>query len=567
MMKMLIRWLACLSTIALVSCGSSSTDPTAEPEREPDDTIDLSGTSTDLPDMPPLYILDLTRAQDGTVSVKQVDYISGLADTYRPIGSLSGDYLALGFTGDVLVDAVPVHFPENYLAESFDENLEYLDSSSGSLDNVFTRVSVDATQALDRIDIVDRSMNTVASVDNLPAAVDLTGRSTRPFSNYPWIDLMDESDLEQWQNQQNDVFSVVGLNTSELAQVEQVLDLMPRRLVSAIDSLGFGTLSTSGLTMGGYVLIDQKLLNLRPGYLFHILAHEAGHAYHNASADVGGETNYPEWLGSWPAQTRQQIALTHKQFGFDRDLLTFWAKLQSEAVSSGTASAYTNDRSASLPDAHRQGFVTAYAGSNIYDDIADTVAIANMNLTRSLSPELSSIACTYYQGTPELSREDALAYLKIRVVEALGLAESAEVDWCLGDASPTLVPGIQLGDALLFDRELKAGYTSAAKTGFNVIGQDAAGRGLAIELTTDGKPPLGVYPLDTTWWGSWDGSNTLVIASPVDIEARTGWSGTVVITYAKSGDRVDGFVLDLALASALGPASEFPYVPFRIPLD
>ena len=86
-----------------------------------------------------------------------------------------------------------------------------------------------------------------------------------------------------------------------------------------------------------------------------------------------------------------------------------------------------------------------------------------------------------------------------------------------------------------------------------------------IEQTTDGQLPIGVYPLDTTWWGAWDGDNSLIIASPVDIEARTALSGTVVITHAKSGDRVDGFVLDLALASAFGLASEFSHVPFRKP--
>lgn len=60
-------------------------------------------------------------------------------------------------------------------------------------------------------------------------------------------------------------------------------------------------------------------------------------------------------------------------------------------------------------------------------------------------------------------------------------------------------------------------------------------------------------------------SETPVIASPNDFEARTASSGVVVVTHASSDDRVDGFVFDLHLRSALGAASSFDFVPFRIP--
>ena len=554
----------------LGACGGGSSGSDNSGDNAGDTDGDQNETPSipvadDAPVMPPLFAITLSQGSDDGLSVDEVNYIAGKADTYRPAAARTGELVAIAYSGESVIEAVPVSFPSSYVSEQFVGNtMEMALVESGTLESATARIFIDATTEPDRIDIVDASQSVLASITDFPSGADSAALRKQPFSDYPWIDLLDETDTHPIITE----LSASGLWTlsdENIAKLKNALDAMPRRLVSAIDTLGVALLSRPGITYGGHVFLDLDALDFEPGRLLLLLTHEAGHAYHNVSASVAG-SSFAEWEAQWPASIISAVRDTHDNLGLDKDVLAFWASLQQSAVNAGISSNYRGaDAPALSGTSMLNGFVTDYASERLTDDFADTVVIANFRAIQQLAPAFSSETCSSYQLGLDLGRLRSLAYIKLRLVQQMGLAEDEDVEWCLGDSAPTQTPGIQLGDALFFGQELNAGYTGQDRQQFNVVGQDAEGRGLAIELATEGQAPVGVYPLDLTWWGAWDGSNTLVIASPVDIEARSASSGVVVITHASSEDRVDGFVFDLHLRSALGPASSFDFVPFRIP--
>ncbi|MEE9321980.1 MAG: hypothetical protein V3U76_16155 [Granulosicoccus sp.] len=502
---------------------------------------------------------------DGSIKVDDVSYLHEQEGVYRPLARKTGEFVALAYSGGDIVDAVPISF----MVKNAEEQIELGLPELSAVDII--NVQLNATGAIDRIDVVDNQMIVKASLVDFPTENRSRARfGQRLLTRYPWIDILGAQD----RNSLIDAAAPSGLmtlNSDELSSLEALLDKMPRRLVSAIDTFGVGSLSAPGLANAGHVFIDTAMFgNSERGRLYWVLVHEAAHAYHNLSG-YGSGAEFSEWASEWPAHVVAAVRQTHSQFGFERDVLTFWQRLHEAAVDENLAPAYTNsDTPLSLTDPYREGFVTEYSSKNLTEDFADTVAIANFEQVQKLSPQLSANTCSSYQlnglANIPINQFTALAYAKLRLVQAMGLAEIESVDWCVGNVTPIYEDGIKLGEAIHFDRELNAGYTGSDKAQFNIVGQDAENRGLAIELQTDGRHPVGIYTLDLTWWGSWDGSNTLVIASPDDFEARSASSGVVVITLADSTDKVEGFVLNLHLFSALGPASSFSFVPFRIPL-
>lgn len=552
----------CLS-ISLSGCGGSGGSGTSA--ESSDDRLDIR--EPDVPIMPPLYALTLSRADDTSLSLTVDAVWRSITGAVRPLSSMTGDYLVLAYDGDTIVDAVPVGFtvatPHDFDGAGAGETLQ--------LDEV--QVQIDASTPLTRIDVIDQTASVLASVDTLPAVDTTPDRrsvGSALFSNYPWIDVLSAGDTSPV----HDVGApngVMSLSDEELELIESLLDRMPPRLVSAIDTLAFSDIGSAGHAWGGHVIIDTDTLdNPERGRLYWTLVHEAGHAYHNASGYVGGR-DFGSWSVQWPPAALAAIRETHRKLGIDRDVLALWADLHASAVDANLAEDYRGERAPPVASPYYSGFVSGYGSSALQEDFADAVALANFLVVKELSPMLSAVTCTHFQvkgaARSPISEFDALAYAKLRLVEAMELAEPASIDDCLGDAAPTYDEGIFLGEALHFDRAFNAGYTGADRAQFNITAQDAEGRGLAMELATEGTHPIGVYPLDVTWWGAWEGNNSLVLASPTATEARTGWSGTVVISYASSGDRVDGFVLDLRLANAFGPVSQFDFVPFRIPLN
>ena len=545
-------------------CGGGSDNATAAND---DDVIPVSQIEAPVPTMPPLYALTLSRADGGALLLELDGVWPSAQGVVRPLSRMTGEYIALAYAGDTIVDAVPVSLsvptPHDFASDGTLESLV--------LDSV--QIQIDATDSPTRIDIVDSSLSVLASVDSLPTVTRATHSRIAGdalFPQYPWIDVLSADDTSPVHDA-GAPNGVITLQPDELQLVGSMLDRMPARLVGAIDTLAFSDIEAPGLAWGGHVIIDtDSLRNPRPGRLYWVLVHEAGHAYHNASGLVGGR-DFGSWSVDWPNSILMAVRETHRKLGIDRDVLSFWSELHESAVDANLATQYQGEGATAIDSPYYSGFVTGYASSILPEDFADTVAIANFKTVKEFSPGLTAQTCTHFQtkgaAKSEITQFDALAYAKVRLVESMDLADEDSVNDCLGDAAPTYEDGIFLGDAIHFDRGFKAGYTGADRQQFNIIGQDVENRGMAIELATEGQHPIGVYPLDTTWWGSWDGDNTLVIASPSALEARTAWSGVVVISYASSSERVDGFVFDLRLANAFGPISRFDFVPFRIPLD
>ena len=367
--------------------------------------------------MPPLYSIALTRDSDGNVDVTALNRIDGQADTYRPMAPATGDLVAMAYAGDTVIDAVPVAFPSSYVSENFvGDTMDMALVESGTLDSATARIFMDATTVPDRIDIVDSSEAVLASITDFPQSDPFESRRKRPFNDYPWIELLEETDTHPIITE----LSASGLWTlsdDNIASLKNALDAMPRRLVSAIDTLGVGLLERAGMTYGGHVFLDLDALDFEPGRLLLLLTHEAGHAYHNVSASVAGGS-FSEWESQWPASITSAVRDTHEKMGLDKDVLTFWSSLHQSAVSAGIASNYRGAGAPALSGpAMLNGFVTSYASERLLDDFADTVVIANFRTIQQLSPAFSSSTCSSYQLGLDLERLTSLAYIKLRLVQ------------------------------------------------------------------------------------------------------------------------------------------------------
>ena len=559
---LLVHLFACGGDDGPGSDGGAATDVGVDPD---------GGGSVAEPTMPPLYRMRVTRS-GSAFTLEAVEYLPSMNGAHRPLVAVGGEHLLVARSGTVVVDVVPVQVPTSYVAEGFDEDFTATGGEEIATTDGFTDVFVDASEAFDTVELVAEDGTVVASLD----AMDLTSpgggdaQISQPFPAAPWVELLGSRDFTRLPSGMV-AGAVVDLPPLSDAQryLAEALELMTPRLRSSVTAVGIAPLNPGvvGIAYGGVLILSDTLLDRdRPHiHVAKVFAHEAAHTFTAASAFVDF-TRYPEWRAPWPNELISSLEETHREFGFERDVRTFWATLHETAVQADKAVPYLGADWSGFSEYLENGFVNDYAGSSVSEDIANTVEVASLPSSTRMSPTLSSDVCNAFVAGEELDSRYVLLYIKLRLVEQLGLVHPADLEFCLKSIVPTEEPGLRV-EGNPFDRELNAGYTSAEATEFVIVAQDADERGIAIELTTRQRRPLGLYALDNTWWGSWDPGNSLVLASSVASQARTAARGLVVITYADSDERVDGLIFDLALQNAFGTVTSYwDYIPFRIPL-
>lgn len=515
--------------------------------------------------MPPLYRLRVLAGEEGP-TIEEITYVGPRDGSHRPLVPLMGQHLLVARAGGAVVDVVPVLLPESYVGEAFGEDFAVSAGTETAAVGGSTVTYVDASVELESIELVAQDgtiIETVAAADLPPT----TAVTRTPFPEAPWVELIGGRDFTRLPSGMVDgAILDVADGSAELAILGEALALLPPRLASAVTAVGIAPLDgLNGIAYGGLIILDDELF---AGERPHIhaavyLSHEAAHAFHNASKSLDGAT-YPEWRAAWDAGYVSQLEELHREFGFERDVGSFWQNVQRSAVTVGLSVPYQGDAYPMLTDYLMNGFVSDYASKNGAEDLAETVQQANLPSTTRMSPALSVGACAQYAAGDEIPKRAALVYVKYMLVHQLGLVSETDRDWCLEGAVPATSDGIHF-EGNTFDRELSAGYTSEEATHFVIVGKDGSDRGLAVELTTRERRPTGFYALDDTWWHSWDGDNSAVLAADAAGDARTAARGLVVITYASSDDRVEGMMMDLAFQNAFGTVtSEWDYVPFRI---
>jgi len=563
----------------IASSSDTNTESTATPESNTDS----------VPVMPPLLELEISRDQNGNINIDNVESIPSVIGAYRPWSTLEGNLAAVAYQNDRVVDATLISFTAE-LSVAINESSEVVNASSiqdGAeieLSNVI--VHIDATQAIDRIDVVNPQGVVLASHDNtLTSNLRNVMNRNKPFSNQPWIRLLSLSDTKNLPAYLANE-SIDFMSTQEIATIQKALNDMPLRLKQSISSIGI--LEEPGVDFFGYAFdatIYLKREQTSPLYrMTGTLTHEAGHTYGELSVELA---NFISDVSQWPEPIRIALVKTHEDLGLDAfdSVIDLWAELHENAVENDLASEYGTPGVTDL-NAYEKGFTTGYSSETVKEDFADTVRVANIyamsDSTALIRGDAKAHICREFQSAAILEKEMALAYIKLQLVVAMELADPTSVSDCVGQMAPTTTPGIdfpvgtstrQDTPALdyTFNKEMNAGYTSESRDKFIIVAQDSSDHGIGIEIDTDGGVPEGVHSLEDTWW-NWKNlyyENALYVAPFGEREeghARTAAQGVVVITFAQSGARVDGFIMNLVLKDSLGGSYTYKFVPFRIPL-
>lgn len=587
------------SVLWLAACSSGSDDPVSVPPinapapADDDPMADAPATNdpSGPPVMPPLLSVELSRDVNGSIFIDTIERVPSVVGAHRPWSAIEGDLAAVAYQGDQVVDAALVSFTSEFSTMHGDDEEDQSGSrqpvAATQIDLSSVVVHIDASEMVDRVDIVDTALNVLASTSNIPAQAEPNSRiRTGIFPNQPWIRLLEPS------YQLPDGISSENLKAATFEDIEvlrRALDTMPIRLQQSVHTVGFLTRPDKlepGYTTGGTVFLRPST----PYKMTGTFVHEAGHAYAKLSQKLSGsldiDTGSFQGYDAWPVSIRTTLQTAHDEMGFGlfENVVTYWAELHARAEKQGLAKPYGT---ALLNlDAYRNGFVTSRARDKLEEDFADTIRVANIQTMSTAgngsdtAGDYKADACRAYNNLTKLEKETALAYVKLQLVRVLGLAEPDSVDWCVGDVAPTTTPGVDFPTGIssrpetpardyTFNQSMSAGYTDEDREEFIIVAQDSANRGIGIELNTDGGRPEGAFVLDGSWWGNFYPDNDLYIAplaAGIEGQARTTERGIVVITYASSGDRVDGFVFDLVLLDALGGTYQYDFVPFRIPL-
>lgn len=160
----------------------------------------------------------------------------------------------------------------------------------------------------------------------------------------------------------------------------------------------------------------------------------------------------------------------------------------------------------------------------------------------------------------------ALPYIKIKLLEGLGLVDAAQVERCVGQPALEGPPGIHFGDAANLGQNIKGGVVDLDEGHFLGVLASAAPYQMLVRVLASERQPRGVFRLDDIGlFGINAATNAVLLGHDTDpLRARTSARGLVLVTEY-SPQRLAGSIFFLMLRNAAGLVTDsFPFGTFRV---
>lgn len=534
----------------------------------------------------PYLRIDLARSGD-TVTVRH----SRVVTRGRPVHSLNGDILAVGYAGDTIVAATPVTFPNELRVAARSENGSV--RSALAVETSHASAFLPWSEALTHVQLLDAAGSEIASVD-VPREGTLKGKvlalTQREFdAKFPEIDFIDASDTSFVlpPDLVEDYSASLAEATPEVLEAVAIgLDLLAPATRAAtttiiavhFDNLGVNASGQVVLGLGGageiYLNADfadpalaERGLSLSIEELPRVIVHEATHNFVTlVEASALGE----RWLTPWPSEAQQMARALVDQHRLAHGLLDYWRAIHVSAESAGLAGPYgPRPPSTPLPELLTEGFATDYAPSSVQEDIAELVTEVQMERS-----EPSPVCQFFARQGGGLTAEASLLYTKAVFARHLGLVTDRRFRQCT--AGLTVSPqgdGIFLEGAassLALTDDVTAGTIEEA--GVRSLGlrasDGASGYRTLLRVADPEGRPLGLHRLDFVRVNNTRTAANAFLAAHDEVNlARASASGLVFITDA-GPERVEGIILMLSMHNALNVVTDlFWMAPFSAPLD
>lgn len=541
--------------------------------------------TTDTAEQLLVWRVQVTRDEDGNISIGRVESVSVPADPGLPPGRATGDYLLVGVDhGGQPVDGQLIQFPRERRIE-FADRAPVTESLEGQ--RVDTVGYVRADPAIIRLEVQDADGRAVASRE--PPAVTIGGeprqsplrliseavalqsltRGVPPHCAHIWI-LQGEVDrpFAGTLAFDEETATLEPPGPYHMAAVKAALNRMTPLLCGAIGRIAFARVDLMEQYAAGAVFQagegDIIMINTASYpeselagstwaqlQMQTTLTHESGHSAEALLNAEGADAFL--YGGDWevPVRARAKRALDHTRLhkGFGDE----WRRIHNSFVDADWARAHSvSGMLVSLPDDQvvNGGFMTSY-GSNIWwDDIAEFLSEIYMGpVFRAQGLDSYDLACKAMQTWSQRSvpARLAAAYTKVLLLRDLKLVRSQDAAACTG--SSIGLHSSQEGFHIWENGQLKRSFTDNLRAGisteaiarnrvFTMEGEGEAGFGgntypaklrMRLDLRNIGDDiievswPRGVYPLGLT------GDNNLQL--------------TLDGAAAGNFDAMDGFVL------------------------
>jgi hypothetical protein len=364
------------------------------------------------------------------------------------------------------------------------------------------------------------------------------------------------------------VLGVVEIGPKAGPAIQDALNRMSKAALGAVRTVAvadFKSRKGVGLTYGSTVVLNS-LIDTDVGEMTRTTVHESTHAFQFL-------VNSPLGLyllnrRAWPADVQAAAQKTIENFSLQSGITAAWEALQQDAIEAGLGGAYLGDDWQSLGQsddgdlkAAPLGFATAYGANTADDDQAEYVA-------RLVIPEYGrSPACDRVKsgGTP-FPVDRALPYIKIKLLEGLGLLSAAQVNACVGQAALEGPPGIHLGDALSLTQDIKGGFVDLDEGHFLGVLASAPPYQMLIRVRATEQQPRGLFRLDDIGYSGINAATNAVLLGhdSEPLRARTSARGLVLVTEY-GPERLAGAVFFVMLRNAAGLVTDaFPFGTFRV---
>ncbi|HEY5959895.1 MAG TPA: hypothetical protein VIV60_25245 [Polyangiaceae bacterium] len=569
-MKRLLHRIICLSLLAApAGCGES------EPAAKLDE--------------PTVKLLSIEVKSTGeSLEIGELRTVR-VARAKAPMDSLGGNLMLVSYGGGKVRQAIPFRLPDVlYLEGALDESQpvgEEVAISGGSV-----TLFLDATEPLERVDVLDENASVVASIGNqeLRRAALSANLDTRslleatppehmsPFerlkSEFPQIRFMDPAagdSLPAIFYIRPEFKRLVGINDQEADTLVAGLRRLPLTALRAVRGVGVAEMDIAsgyvGVSFGGSMLVAQHVL-ARPekrDYMVGTISHEATH---NFQFLVNGRVPSTINPDTWPPDVLAEADRTVAKYSLHAGVSSAWAEIQDTGVVLGVAGTYDSSdtwKAMSNATAAKLGFASRYGSTKPDEDMAEYVFHLHV-------PEAhgDGLICQPIRSAGDpFPSELAIPLAKVKFLEGLGLLDSTDVTKCVGNPRITGPTGIHLGGSIDFTSSLKSGWLDQDGGHFLAVSAKGAPYSFLLRILAPDDQVLGLHRLDEVGYFNINRPNNAVYLSHDDnsLKARTSSGGLVLVT-AVNAALVEGAIFALSLRGPLGTTTDtFALSTFSVP--
>ena len=547
-------------------------------------------------DAAPMWRIDLVGSAN-EATVQSIGRITVSAGAAMPRPALGGEYLVISYAGDVVVEAVPLHFATSTALLGAGPDGETFELEV-PVDSAPAAVFMRADPSVDRIEVVSASGEIAETItaDELPTTTmrtsDLLGSE---YDHIAFLEAGEESMLPAVLFDEY-VANIVDPDAELAGQVlDGLADIAPATAgavsqIAIVDMIDYGCRALSSACEReepqapnfcderGVAFEDESGQRLPSGWILgaaigstlflnvetmessrYTMVHEVTHCLNNlldATAANAGES-------LWTADVRAAAAETIDGNRLGVGLTQVWSRAHGTAADAGVAGAYFGDQwcAKSMSEAYDAGFASPYGGKHPKEDIAELTA-----KVQAKGAEASVCQSLQTSGS-ELSEDHAIVYAKLVMLREIGAITPAKFDACVGPVEIGGGPGIHLGDTISFESDVRSGwYEDEGVEYFAVTGEGPNTYKLAVRVeTAAGESPVGLHRLDSIhFFNIAYANNGAFLAHDDPFRARASGSGLVLITEANE-ERTRGAIFALSFQNAFGADTDvFPYATFLV---